>query len=261
MIPFGRARRRRAILAALPADQEVWRVLMERGCLFGGLTSDERLRLRQLVELFLHEKNLDPVGGLVMDAGKRLLLASQACLPILQLGLDACDNWSTLIVYPGKFIPDAPEMDPVGVVHPPEPRIGESWPDGPIIVSWRDVKRDFLGEWDYPMNVVIHEVCHQLDVRNGAFDGMPPLPEGMDPRGWVKDFSMAYSHLQRVCEGGRETHLDPYAAESPAEFFAVACETFFVAPEVLVGVYPRVYHHLSRYFRQDPFARMGQGRS
>ncbi|KAB0545774.1 zinc-dependent peptidase, partial [Pseudomonas argentinensis] len=52
--------------------------------------------------------------------------------------------------------------------------------------------------------------------------------------------------------------IDPYAAENPAEFFAVTSEYFFSAPDLLVNRYPQVYAQLSRFYRQDPLARLHQ---
>ncbi|MBF0190116.1 MAG: zinc-dependent peptidase [Magnetococcales bacterium] len=261
MIAFVRSFKRRRILAALSPDQGGWRRLMGRVALFAGLTDAECLRLRQFAELFLHEKNLDLVGGVRLDEEQRLLLAALACLPILSLGMDAYDHWETLIVYPGKFTPGRSEVDEAGVVHPSQSRVGEAWPNGPVIVSWRDVERDLAGDWDYPMNVVIHEMCHQLDGRHGGFDGMPVLPSGLDPRDWIREFTAAFTALRQAVKHRHESFIDPYAGESPAEFFAVACESFFVAPECLAEGYPGVYALLTLYFRQDPLARLGRGSS
>ncbi|MBF0181595.1 MAG: zinc-dependent peptidase [Magnetococcales bacterium] len=234
---------------------------LESGQPFAGMSNRERGELRQLAATFLREKHIDPVGGLRLDPGQRELLALQACLPILNLGLSYYDNWLTLIVYPRTFIPAESDIDLAGVVHPPEPRIGESWPNGPVLVSWKDVLRDMRGDWDYAMNVVIHELAHQLDVRNGAFDGMPELPRDMDTGSWIRDFTAAYGALRRAIDREEESWMDPYAAESPAEFFAVACETFFVAPDDLMEGYPKIYRQLQGYFRQDPLTRMGMERA
>ncbi|MBF0628442.1 MAG: zinc-dependent peptidase [Magnetococcales bacterium] len=243
----------------MPPDSGVWRALLTRHELFAGLTDGQSLALRQLAELFLHEKNLEQVAGARLNESQRLLLAALACLPILELGLDAYDHWETVILYPGKFTPGQSEVDEVGVVHPPKPRVGEAWPHGPVILSWRDVERDLAGDWDYPMNVVIHEMCHQLDGHRGAFDGMPALPAGIDPALWIREFSAALVALRRAVDHHQESFLDPYAGESPAEFFAVAGETFFVAPELLKEGYPGVYQLLTQYFRQDPLARIDAG--
>jgi len=49
--------------------------------------------------------------------------------------------------------------------------------------------------------------------------------------------------------------IDPYAAESPAEFFAVLSEVFFAEPALLVDEYPDVYVQFAQFYRQDSAAR------
>jgi Mlc titration factor MtfA (ptsG expression regulator) len=51
------------------------------------------------------------------------------------------------------------------------------------------------------------------------------------------------------------TTLDSYAAEDPAEFFAVMSEAFFQAPQVVRTDYPAVYEQLALFYRQDPAQR------
>ena len=53
-----------------------------------------------------------------------------------------------------------------------------------------------------------------------------------------------------------ETIIDPYAAESPAEFFAVMSEAFFEIPQVVQSEYPAVYAQLGLFYKQDPAARL-----
>ena len=69
-----------------------------------GLNALEQDRLRQLVTLFLGEKVFEPVGHAEMDPQDRLLIAVNACLPILNLGIDVYDRWTTVIVYPDEFL-------------------------------------------------------------------------------------------------------------------------------------------------------------
>ena len=51
--------------------------------------------------------------------------------------------------------------------------------------------------------------------------------------------------------------IDPYAADSAGEFFAVASEAFFEPPALLAPAYPAVYEQLRLFYRQDPHARLG----
>jgi Mlc titration factor MtfA (ptsG expression regulator) len=102
---------------------------------------------------------------------------------------------------------------------------------------------------------VIHEFAHKLDMLNGDANGFPPLHKGMSRADWSRAFSAAFDDLVRRVEAGEETEIDPYAAESPAEFFAVISEAFFEIPDLLRTVYPEVYRQLSLFYRQDPASR------
>jgi Mlc titration factor MtfA (ptsG expression regulator) len=118
-------------------------------------------------------------------------------------------------------------------------------------------------------NVVIHEFAHKLDMRNGEPNGFPPLHAGMSAQAWKAAFSAAYDDFckrvdatQRLSERRAqivldELPIDPYAAESAGEFFAVGSEAFFETPELLEPAYPAVYEQLRLFYRQDPLARLG----
>jgi len=49
--------------------------------------------------------------------------------------------------------------------------------------------------------------------------------------------------------------IDPYAGESPAEFFAVLSEVFFSDPTLLLHEYPKIYELFSWFYKQDPASR------
>ena len=104
------------------------------------------------------------------------------------------------------------------------------------------------------MNVVIHEFAHKLDMLNGPPDGLPPLHEGMRRQDWAGAFEPAYEDFCARVDDGEETAIDPYAAEHPAEFFAVTSEVFFETPDILQAEYPAVYAQLRLFYRQDPAA-------
>jgi len=249
MWPFRTLRRRRLVRDSLIADVP-WRRALDRLPILARLDPDESRRLRELSTIFLHEKRFEPVHGLELDESIRIAVAAQACLPILNLGPDWYDDWYTVVVYPAEFVRPREEFDAVGVMHQWEEVLGgESWERGPVILSWADV--DASG-WGDGYNVVIHEVAHKLDMRTGAADGFPPLHRGMKVRDWTQSFTQAYEALSRHVEAAERTTLDPYAAESPAEFFAVVSEYFFELPTALFEEYPEVYRQLAAFYRQNP---------
>lgn len=249
--------RRKRVLERASLPSEEWRGVLVGLPLLRGLSLEETGRLHDLVLLFLHEKQFVAAGGLVLTLEMELLMAAQACLPILNLGLDCYDGWVSVIVYPGEFVPQHEYMDEAGVVHVMrDVRIGESWERGPMVLSWADVS---LGGEEDGVNVVIHECAHKLDMRNGGeANGFPPLHGDVPVTEWSRVFSAAYAHLCARVAAGEDTELNPYAAESPGEFFAVASEAFFETPHLLVAAYPEVYRQLGVFYRQDPLARQGR---
>ena len=218
-----------------------------------GLGHEELARLRRLVTLFLREKVFEAVGQAEVAPRDRLLIAVNACLPVLNLGIDAYDEWTTVIVYPDEFIVGYEEQDEAGVVHSGRDlRTGEAWERGPLVISLRDVHAQTAWEG---YNVVIHECAHKLDMRNGAPNGFPPLHRGMSAARWSELFTQAYKDLRERIERDEETPIDDYAAESPAECFAVFSEYFFEAPQRLRAAYPGAYGQLVEFYRQDPIER------
>ena len=204
-------------------------------------------KLRELVLLFLAEKEFTGTHGLELTDEMRISIAAQACLPVLELGLDWYGGWRGIVVYPGDFRVRRTEVDEDGVVHEWDDELaGEAMPGGPVVLSWDALARD------PQINVVIHEFAHKLDMLNGIADGVPPLHAGMDRATWVSAFEQAYEGFCDAVERDKDTWLDPYAAEHLSEFFAVISEAFFREPAETRRRYPDVYGQLARFYRQDP---------
>ncbi|MBK7542419.1 MAG: zinc-dependent peptidase [Candidatus Competibacteraceae bacterium] len=245
-------RRRRLARARIPDAQ--WRATVAGLPLLAGLSSIELERLRELASLFLAEKALEPAGGLTLSPEMGPLIAAQACLPILNLGLEYYRGWRSVILYPEGFLARHEYTDPLGLVHSVHrPLIGEAWERGPVILSWADIAdtRDEPG-----LNVVVHEMAHKLDMLNGEVNGLPPLHRNMAVEDWSRAFNAAYRRLCREVDRGQPTVLDPYAAESPGEFFALISEAFFETPALVSEIYPAVYQQLQAFYRQDPLTRL-----
>jgi Mlc titration factor MtfA (ptsG expression regulator) len=219
-----------------------------------GLGAEESRRLRDLALLFLHNKAFESAQGVELDEPMRLMIALQACLPILRLGLRWYRGWYAVIVYPDEFVPQREWIDEDGVVWIAEEAMsGEAWEQGPIILSWADVEE---GRTRNGFNVVIHELAHKLDMLDGVANGHPPLHAGMNDADWAEVFGRAYADLGQRVDSGEETLIDPYGMESPAEFFAVTSEAFFELPHQLQREYPGVYRQLRDFYRQDPLSRL-----
>ncbi len=258
MPPLARLRawRDRRIVARHPLDDATWHATLTDLTLLDGLSPGERVRLRELATLFVHTKTFSGAQGFELDDAMRVAIAAQACLPVLCLGTAWLDGWRSVIVYPDTFVVDLEEADADGIVHRArDERIGESWERGPLILSWADAAPG-VAPYGEGSNVVIHEIAHKLDQRDGYTNGCPPLHPGMDGDAWRRDFQAAYDALCAQVDAGRPTWIDPYAAEAPEEFFAVLSEHFFTAPDAVMEGVPAVYAQLRDFYRQDPLARM-----
>ncbi len=210
-------------------------------------------RLRALAARFLHEKTITPLDGLELDDAQRVLLAALCCLPLLEFGEAGLRGWSQLLVYPDAFRVRRSHVDAAGVLHQWDDELaGEAWDHGPLILSWADILAD-IAEPDAGYCVAVHEMAHKIDVLDGELDGTPPLPSSWQ-RTWARDFQRAYDAFRADVDAGRETHIDPYAAEAPEEFFAVATEYHFSAPALLAAEMPDVAAHLARFYGPPPAA-------
>jgi len=244
-------RRRAADRMQVPPDQ--WH-RVEAGLPFlDYLPPEERPRLRRLALELLADKEVRSARGLEVSDTMLLSIALQACLPVLQIGLDAYADWVGIIVYPGDFVIPRSEVDENGVIHEYDDEVlGEAWEGGPVLLSWFDGDDAPAG-----INVVIHEFAHKLDMENGGVDGLPRLRPGMSRQAWAEAFGRAYEDFCAEVDRGVDTAIDPYGAEHPGEFFAVVSEVFFEDPLVLHRRFPAVYDQLVRFYGLDPAARAG----
>jgi len=244
--------RQRRVLERAALPDALWNEAIRR-LPFVAIYDDEAIgRLREKVVLFLDAKGIVGARGHEVTPLQRVIIAIQACVLVLELDLALYDSFENVIVYPGEFIPDWEWEDEAGVVHRNIGALaGEAMPGGPVVLSWPDVEAS--ADWESSgMNLVIHEFAHKIDMQRGEATGAPPLPASMSVAAWQKAFTAAYEDFCGRVDGGEETAIDPYAAESPAEFFAVASEVFFAEPLLLDDEYPDVYAQLTAFYRQDP---------
>jgi Mlc titration factor MtfA (ptsG expression regulator) len=233
-----------------------WQAAFASLPILNGLDAGEKQHLCELAILFIHHKEFEGTDGLSITPEMKLVIALQACLPILQLGMNAYDGWLTVIVYPAGFITQHVTTDQFGVEHRGRAGLaGESWLQGPVVLAWDETAH--AGQID-GRNLVIHEFAHKLDMQNGRANGFPPLHKNMDASAWVSAFTQAFEDLQKRCEHGHAHDFDCYAATSPAEFFAVMSEVFFERPALLNRHYPDVYEQMQRYYRQNLLIRMSR---
>ena len=254
-------RRRDRALRNFPISDSAWHTALTSLPFLAYLNASELTRLRELTSLFIAQKSFSTAHELELTDEMLISIAMQACLPILNLSLDLYSGWVGIIVYPGEFVIRRTIEDENGVVHVIEhDASGEAWEGGPVILSWQDAQ--ITGE---TYNVVIHEFAHKIDMLNGEIDGHPPFfrrwHAPLNATAWANIFDSAYEKFRarantisprQRADFERDSLIDPYAADHPAEFFAVCSETFFVQPQAFKTQYPDLYRLFAQYYRQDP---------
>jgi MtfA peptidase len=247
--PFRTRRRKRATSRPFPTP---WDETLARNVpIDRRLPEGDRTDLRRRIQIFLAEKRFEGVGGLAMTDEIRVTVAAGACLLLLHRGEEYYPSVTSVIVYPTAYRVRSREHSEYGMVTEREQvRLGEAWTAGTVLLSWDTVLR---GEGD-GHNVVLHEFAHQLDMEDRDANGAPMLAHHSMYAGWARVLGDEYAQLQDAVDRHERTLIDAYGTHSPAEFFAVATETFFERPIQMRAEHPELYEQLHGFYRQDPAA-------
>lgn len=247
---WGWLRRRRR---APEIPEALWRATLARYPFLADRAEAEVARLRELAAAFLAQKEFHGAGGLVITDEIALAIAAQAVLPVLHLGLHWYDDFVGIVVHPDEVVARRSAMDETGVVHDwDEVLAGEAMEGGPVMLNWLDVAQ--AGDTaETGFNVVIHEFVHKIDLRDGASDGCPPLPSREARRLWFAVLQPQYEAFrEQVIRAERfgepRPWLDDYGATAIDEFFAVACEAYFVNRARFTREFPALTALFDRFY-------------
>ncbi len=245
---------------SLPSiSDEVWAHQVAAIPILHGLDLNEQSRLIQLARQFMRSKVITPIG--VRPTSAQLAwMALQACLPILNLGLDWYRNFYEIILLPRAVERTEPITLADGIVGTDlSLHQGEAWEQGPVVLVWPEVLHD--GQWD-GYHLLIHELVHKLDMlAGGVANGMPPAQRQVPIERWQRTLEHTYSQwLAQEASGEGAGLLDEQAVEGLDEFLAIVCEQFFTRPQALRTAYPELYRLLQAWFHQDPANRQERGR-
>ncbi|MCH8964235.1 MAG: zinc-dependent peptidase [Planctomycetes bacterium] len=239
---------------AEPLPEEWETVLKQNVPLYSLLPAEMQRELRGLINIFLHEKRFEGCGGLEITDEIRVTVAGQACILLLNRKTDFYPRLTSILVYPGAYVAKEVWHTSAGVaVEEDSVRLGESWDSGTVVLAWDSIKH---GAWDWKdgHNIVMHEFAHRLDQQDGTADGAPILEQRSRYVTWARTLSREYEQLQKKVKRGRKTVMDDYGATDPAEFFAVATETFFEKSRQMKKKHPELYSELHSYYKLDPAA-------
>jgi len=242
-------RRQRIARRPFPA---AWRDIVRRRVpLVSALPAAQQLLLKNRIQVLLAEVPFIGCAGLEVSDEMRITIAAQAAFLLLGRG-GSFGNLREVLVYPGHFVVPRSEIGAGGVVHEARDVLaGQSWQRGQVIVAW-DAVLDGAADPHDGANVVMHEFAHQLDQDAGAANGAPYVGRGALQQAWARVMRQEFDALRGRLARAEPGLIDPYAATSPAEFFAVTTELFFEQPEALAAERPALYEQLKRCYRLDP---------
>ena len=202
-----------------------------------------------LAPMFIAEKSFEGCGGLILTDEIKVTIAAQACMLLLNRKSECYPKLYSILVYPSTYVAGTSSLS----LPPTDPsvRLGESWNHGAVVLAWDSVKNGAVNFRD-GHNVTMHEFAHQLDQEDGRGDGVPILETRSAYSAWSQVFSKDYELLQYKTGKGKKSVMDKYGATDPAEFFAVATETFFEKPVQLKKKHPELYHELQGFYKVNP---------
>ena len=249
------SRRRRERLRERPFP-DTWRAIVARHVPYvRRLSAGERAELEGTIQVLLAEKSFEGCGGLRLQDVHRVTIAAHAALLLLGRETDYFPHLKSILIYPDEYVvEERHELDHGIMVEGPDVYSGHTQRNlGAVVLSWRDAMEGIRDPAD-GQNVILHELAHQLDFEDGGDDGTPLHDDARAARRFATVVNEEHTRLVADVQAGRKTLLDPYGAEHPVEFFAVATEAFFELPVELRDTHPELYAALRTYFHQDPAA-------
>jgi hypothetical protein len=250
-----RKKRRRGFLLSQEIPEE-WREILRKDFpRYRAMPDDVRKSLDGHIQVLMAEKHFEPCGGLdLVDTSMKLLISAQAALLLVRLRKHGFyRKLKSILVYPTAFRDSGRRRFGLSDKEDDSKMLGESWLTGSVILSSESVLAGSRNA-DDGMNVTIHEFAHQLDQDDGAADGVPILRDKTAYRAWAKIFLRNHEELTKEVESGKghRSLIDPYGATNPAEFFAVASETFYEEARQLKKEHPDLYGELQAFYGVDP---------
>ena len=148
--------------------------------------------------MFLAEKRFEGCGGLEITDEIQVTIAAHACILLLHRKTDYYPGLKTILVYPDAFVvPDVHQVVGDMVLEGDDVRLGESWHQGSVVLSWDDVRRSAADVRD-GQNVAFHEFAHQLDSSGGRGDSTPVLQDHSSFIAWARALGRDYERFRRV---------------------------------------------------------------
>lgn len=233
--PWLRFRRNNVDLLVGARHQDFDQLLSRYNPYYRSLNEEGRDRFLRRVLLFIEGKNFEYID---IQRDERMPLLVSAAAVQLTFGLDhfQLDYFKTIYIIKDKYRYGLYNM-------PFEGHVSEEG----IYLSWTHFFREFT-DYSDGQNVGLHEMAHALSYVNFT------VREGRDNafHDSFTNFSAVARPIFERMQAGETTLLDPYAATSYPEFWAVCVEAFFERSTTFKHQLPDLYSSLCTLLNQDP---------
>ncbi|MEM1176565.1 MAG: M90 family metallopeptidase [Pseudomonadota bacterium] len=244
-------RRRRERLFSTAVSPATRDILQRKVGLYSKLPEVLREQLHGHINVFLDEKRFLGLDGQAIDNDVAVTIAGNACLLLLNRQTSYFPGFESILVYPSVYEADHVEHDGEIRSEKRHRRAGESWHRGPIVLAWSSVEHGTLNSGD-GYNVVLHEFAHKLDEENNGTNGQPVLHVAGHYQEWAGVLGREYEAFADRVARRKNKVMDEYGLTSPAEFFAVATESFFEKGWSMQRRLPELYEQLKKFYAVDP---------
>ena len=219
--------------------------------LYNKLPVNLQEELKNKIKVFLKEKVFYGCQGMEITDKIRIIVAAQACILLLNRQTSFYPKLKTIYIYPTTYFSKNVSYDAGIVTESTQASAGESWNSGELVLAWDASIHGATNTVD-GHNVVFHEFAHQLDQEDGFADGAPILKHRSCYASWARVLGEEFERLKDKKKRRKKSVLNKYGATNPAEFFAVASETFFEKPRQLNKRHPELYEELKNYYNVNP---------
>ncbi|GAO44832.1 zinc-dependent peptidase [Flavihumibacter petaseus] len=202
-------------------------LLLENNPYYALLPDNERVRFRERLGRFLDAIEFRFVG-MPVNRNAEILIGSAAIQLTFGLEHFTLDHFETIFVVRTAYRLPGYQRDFAGHVN----RMG-------IYISWDHFLKGYRDYTDAD-NLGMHEMAHAFSIGDDEISQK------------YQSFRIAALPLFQKIRAGGSSVLNPYAASSMQECWAVAVETFFEQPRQLKAEEPNLYQTLVDLLQQDP---------
>lgn len=229
-------RPRRTVAIAWPENYRDY--LQDYVRFYTNLDDESKSIFEDRFQQFLSGVQVTGAGAEVEDLD-RVLIGAAAVIPVFHIHDWQYINLKEVLLYPGNFNTDFEQQGPDRMI---SGMVGTGALQNVLIISKWELRQSFIS--NNSQNTAIHEFVHLIDKMDGTLDGVPEL---LLERKYVAAWQQLLQSTMEAIRRG-ESDINPYAATSPVECFAVVAEYFFENPEEFHTHHPQLHEMLQRIF-------------